>query len=99
MRTVYVVILAGLVLVISAISFAQESSMGGQTQGMGRGMGQGQQMMGGGMMMQRPNTQMESTSDGGIVILSGNKLQKYDKDLKLIKEVELKVEQKQPPKQ
>lgn len=35
---------------------------------------------------------MVATADGGIVILVGNKLQKYDKDLNLIKETEIKVD-------
>jgi hypothetical protein len=33
-----------------------------------------------------------STSDGGVVVLMGNKLQKYDKDLTLVKEVEIKMD-------
>lgn len=33
---------------------------------------------------------MIATSDGGVIVLSGPKLAKYDKDLNLIKEVELK---------
>jgi len=34
---------------------------------------------------------MIATSDGGVVILMGNKLTKYDKNLTLIKEVEIKM--------
>lgn len=34
--------------------------------------------------------QMVATSDGGVVVLSGNKLYKYDKELNLKKEVEIK---------
>lgn len=33
---------------------------------------------------------MVSSNDGGVIILSGNKLMKYDKDLNLVKEVEIK---------
>ena len=33
--------------------------------------------------------QMVGTPDGGVIILSGNKLLKYDKDLNLVKEVEI----------
>jgi hypothetical protein len=36
--------------------------------------------------------QMVATGDGGIVVLKGNKLLKYDKDLNLIKVVELKTD-------
>ena len=35
--------------------------------------------------------QMVATSDGGVVVLAGNKLLKYDKDLNLIKEAEVKA--------
>jgi len=43
------------------------------------------QMMGG---MQK---QMLATSDGGVIVMTANKLSKYDKDLNLVKEVELKT--------
>lgn len=39
------------------------------------------------MMMQ---SYLVATQDGGIIILSGNKLMKYDKNLNLIKEVKIK---------
>jgi hypothetical protein len=32
------------------------------------------------------------TSDGGVVVIIGNKMMKYDKDLNLKKEVELKID-------
>ncbi len=35
-----------------------------------------------------------ATSDGGVVVMIGNKLYKYDKDLNLKKEVEIKVDLK-----
>ncbi|MDD4908163.1 MAG: hypothetical protein PHJ00_03785 [Candidatus Omnitrophica bacterium] len=34
--------------------------------------------------------QMVASNDGGVIILAGNKLMKYDKDLNLVKEVEIK---------
>jgi len=43
------------------------------------------QMMG---SMQR---QMVATSDGGVIVLAGGKLLKYDKDLNLVREVDLKT--------
>jgi len=65
-------------------------------------------MMGGGMMekgmmdgkMSGMHSMMKSmmersiiaTSDGGIVIVIGNKMTKYDKDLNVVKEVELKMD-------
>jgi hypothetical protein len=33
-----------------------------------------------------------ATSDGGVVVVMGNKLTKYDKDLNVVKEVELKMD-------
>ncbi len=41
------------------------------------------------MMM---NKSLVATKDGGIVVLGGNKLLKYDKDLVLQKEVEIKLD-------
>ena len=51
-----------------------------------KGMG----MMKHGMMMKMMEKNVVATSDGGIVIVAGNNLTKYDKNLKLVKEVELK---------
>ena len=55
-----------------------------------------------GMMGQRPpmcpmmkgmmEKKVVATSDGGVVVLVGNKLVKYDKDLNLVKEVEIKID-------
>ena len=48
----------------------------------------------GGMIMQMMGTiqkQMVATNDGGVIVMTGNKLLKYDKDLNLVKEVELKT--------
>ncbi len=39
-----------------------------------------------GSMMKR---EVVASGDGGVIILSGNKLSKYDKDLNLVKEIEL----------
>jgi len=41
------------------------------------------------MMMQKS---MVASTDGGVIILAGNKLLKYDSKLNLVKEVEIKVE-------
>lgn len=41
-----------------------------------------------GMMMGKSVT---ATSDGGVIVSVGNKLMKYDKNLKLVKEAEIKV--------
>ncbi|MDD5585294.1 MAG: hypothetical protein PHV55_09625, partial [Candidatus Omnitrophica bacterium] len=42
-------------------------------------------------MMAMMQKQMAASGDGGVIILTGNKLLKYDKDLNLIKAVELKT--------
>ena len=42
-----------------------------------------------GMMMKK---EMISSSDGGVIVLSGNKLLKYDKNLELVKEVEIEMD-------
>lgn len=49
-------------------------------------------MMGGGkgkMMGMMHKDSVVATSDGGVVVMAGPRLIKYDKDLNLIKEVEL----------
>jgi len=48
----------------------------------------------GGMIMQMVGAmqkQMVATNDGGVIVMIGNKLLKYDKDLNLVKGVELKT--------
>ena len=54
-----------------------------------KGIGTMQMMMG--SMMKK---EMVATGDGGVIVLSGNKLLKYDKDLELLKEVELPMDMK-----
>ncbi|HJX32384.1 MAG TPA: hypothetical protein VJ624_11155 [Thermodesulfobacteriota bacterium] len=41
------------------------------------------------MMMDKS---LVATEDGGVIVMVGNKLQKYDKDLVLQKEVEIKID-------
>ncbi len=43
-----------------------------------------------GMMMRSPT--MVASNDGGVIVLSGNKLYKYDKSLNLVKEAEIKMD-------
>ena len=52
-------------------------------------MGSMQRMM---MMQALREKAVVPTSDGGIVIVLGNKLTKYDKDLNVVKETEIKVD-------
>lgn len=75
-----------LAVVVSYFGFAEEE----QTGMMG-----GKAMMGKcGMMMKRfsmhaMETAMVATRDGGVVVMVGNKLLKYDRELNLKKEVEI----------
>lgn len=102
-RIACMVVLTSLVLTASTISFAQgqeqmggQQQMMGQQQQMGQGMGQG---MKGGMMHGMMSGQMVAASDGGVIVMMGNKLYKYDKDLNLKKEVEIKMQKKEAPQQ
>ena len=55
-------------------------------------MGDGKGMMGDKMMMMHKmmgEKSMVSSNDGGVIVLIGNTLYKYDKNLKLIKQVDL----------
>ncbi len=75
--------------------YAEESKEMGMMEGMKSGEGKG--MMGGKMMgMHMMKMMMEksvtSTSDGGVVVVTGNKITKYDKDLNVVKEAEIKTD-------
>lgn len=85
------VLVIGLILSAHLPAFAQEEMQGmsessQQEQGgmMGGGQGKGKKMMG---MMHKDS--LVATSDGGVVVLSGPRLIKFDKDLNVVKEVEM----------
>lgn len=60
---------------------------------MGKEMKEGHGMMGQYMMMKKiMEKEMVSSGDGGVIVLVGNKLLKYDKDLNLVKEAEIKID-------
>ncbi len=97
-KTIFITLMA--LLLVPALAFSQEKTPGIDTSmEMGKGMGMGKGMeMGKGMgcdcgkmcmMMQK---QMIATSDGGVIVLAGNKLYKYDKNLNLVKEAEIKMD-------
>ncbi|HNX69308.1 MAG TPA: hypothetical protein PLL75_04495 [Candidatus Omnitrophota bacterium] len=44
-----------------------------------------------GMMSMMRKTSMVASNDGGVIVLAGNKLMKYDANLDLVKEVEVKM--------
>jgi hypothetical protein len=84
---------AALLLILSSafiftgrFAFAEEPNMDAP-QGKDMRGGKMKGMMGGGMMHQ---ASMVASSDGGVIVLTGGKLAKYDKDLNLVKEVEIK---------
>ena len=87
-RLMYVLLAAGLCLVISSISYAEEKDSA-----MGKGMKEGHGRMGQCMMMKKMmGKEMVVSGDGGVIILVGNKLLKYDSDLNLVKETEIKID-------
>jgi hypothetical protein len=43
-------------------------------------------------MMGQMGMTMVATENGGVIVLAGNKLMKFDKDLAMIKEVEIKMD-------
>jgi len=99
MKKSILAIVAILVLTVSGLALAQmdksKDMMGGGMMGggmMDKGMMDGK-MMGGGMMHGMMKMMMEksvvATSDGGVVVVTANKMSKYDKDLNLVKEIEL----------
>lgn len=93
-RTLLVgMLVAVLVLTVTAVSFAQEPPMGKEGM-MGKGMKEG-------MMKKHPGLQMMkgmmgglmvATKDGGVIVMIGNRLLKYDRNLNLQKEVEIKLD-------
>lgn len=84
-----------------SLSFAQgmNEKMGNQSM-MGKDMMKSDMMANGEMMKKCPmhgmmmkgmmEKSMIATADGGVIVLSGNKLMKFDKDLNLVKEAEIK---------
>ena len=83
----------------SRLAFAGEGVMQGMVgQGMmndemmEHGMMMKEKMMGHGMMKGMCSPSMVASNDGGVIVLIGNKLSKYDKNLNLVKEVELKTD-------
>ena len=88
MRKSIAVITVVTVLTVSGLAFAQ---MNGKGKDMMEEKGGMMGMMGGKMMGMCPMMQsmmqksVVATSDGGIVVVTGNKITKYDKDLNVVK--------------
>ena len=90
------VIVMGIILVVSGLTFsyAQESSgTKDVTTDKEAMMMCKQRMKGHGCdMKSMMSPSLLETKDGGIVVMMGNKLMKYDKDLNLVKEAEVKID-------
>jgi hypothetical protein len=90
-----IIILIAIVAVVAACSYAVFAQ--GRTDGneMPKRMAERGQMNRGmtgmhpGMMC---NTSMVATPDGGVIVMMGNKLTKFDKDLNMVKEAEIKID-------
>ena len=96
-RTVLFLATAAVLLLSPAVAVAQDGQpRPGGTMGGPMMMGQGQSMPCGpmhmGMMAAMARPTMLATQDGGVVVLSGDKMMKYDKDLKLVNEVQVKID-------
>ncbi len=82
------------VLALTAVPALAEREPSEGTE-MKRGMGDKPGMRapeGPGMMMGMMQKSMAASSDGGVIVLSGSKLMKYDADLNLVKEVEIPMD-------
>ena len=87
-RLMFVFLLAMWFLGTSGISYAEEKDPA-----MGKGMKEGHGRMGQCMMMKKMmGKEMVVSGDSGVIILVGNKLLKYDSDLNLVKETEIKID-------
>jgi hypothetical protein len=76
-----------LALTMAVVLAGSGLAYAGHEEGHGMMGGKGCPMMGG--MMQKS---MVATSDGGVVVQSGHKLIKYDKNLNVVKEAEVKMD-------
>lgn len=96
-KVLFLVVVAAMVLGIAICSFAQPPScpMGGEKGGPGseeRGMKKGHEQMTCMMMKCAMEKEVVATSDGGVVVVVGDRIMKYDKDLNLKKEARLNLD-------
>ena len=92
-KVIGVVMLVAFFMTTLGISFAQEAT---EAKGsmkydkeMKKGSMKGRQCS---YMKKMMGKEMVSSGDGGVIVLVGNKLIKYDKDLNLTKEVEIEID-------
>ena len=84
-RNIWIMMLVALTAGISSVS-AEGMKGGMKAESKDAMMGKGMMMM---KMMEKT---VVATSDGGIVVVLGNKITKYDKDLNVLKEIEIKMD-------
>ncbi len=91
MKKIWVAVLT-LSVLVALPAFAEEAKKE-EMPGMSMDKPMGMPMAGMGKMgcPMMGKTQMVATDEGGVIVLAGNKLMKYDADLNLVKEVEVKM--------
>ena len=91
MKKIWVVVLV-LSVLFALPAFAEEAKKE-EMPGMSMDKPMGMPMPGMGKMgcPMMGKAQMVATDEGGVIVLAGNKLMKYDADLNLVKEVEIKM--------
>lgn len=94
MRKLTYLIITVTAVSLSAGSVFADKMKGGMMEGGKDGKGREKGMM---KMMHKMHGMMRSptmvaSNDGGVIVLTGNKLYKYDKNLTLVKEAEIKME-------
>ena len=101
MKMSIAIITASIVLTVSGMAFAQmddkgkgamrdkDEMMEGKSDMMGKGMMGKKMMMKCMGMMQQMHSNMIASSDGGVIVMSGGKLIKYDNQLNVVKQVDL----------
>ena len=89
-KAVFVSMLIALFMAMSVISFAQDPE---ETEGSMMGKKMKKYKMGGmqSMMKKMHSKEMVATKDGGVIVMYGKKLLKYD-NLKLVKEAKIKMD-------
>ena len=107
MKKSLIIIAAVIIVGTSGLAIAQMNDKGKEMMGdkagmmdgkggmmgmMGKGMMDGKMMGMCPMMKSMMERYVVATSDGGVVVVMGNKLTKYDKNLNITKEVELKMD-------
>lgn len=95
------ILTASALSVLTLLTFVySQGPAAGPRPGMGQGMMDstrhakmmGKPMMMGGMMGGMMGHSLVATADGGVVLMMGNRLYKYDKNLAAIKDVEVKID-------